>query len=114
MQLSQFELAESAFQKVISLQPKQAGGYRELAELYLRANHNLPQAQLVAQRAVALSISAPAKTAAQSYYILAWSYETQNNLKAAINALQQALRLMPADDIYQRRYNQQQQKLTSP
>ena len=114
MQLSQFELAESAFQKVISLQPEQAGGYRELAELYLRANHNLPQAQQLAQRAVALSISAPAKTAAQSYYILAWSHETQNNLKAAINALQEALRLMPADEIYQRLYHQLQQKLTSP
>ena len=57
---------------------------------------------------------APAKTAAQSYYILAWSYEPQNNLKAAINALQQALRLMPADEIYQRRYHQLQHKLTSP
>ena len=114
MQLSKFELAESAFQKAISLQPKQASGYRELAELYLRANHNLPQAQQLAQRSVALSINTSDKSTAQSYYVLAWSYETQNNLKSAINALQQALRLMPADETYQRLYRQLQQKLTSP
>jgi tetratricopeptide (TPR) repeat protein len=69
MQLKRFDNAEKVFKKVIKLAPKFSGGYRELAQLYLRQATKFPEALDLAKTAVELE-----ETAA-NYFILSWAYD---------------------------------------
>jgi tetratricopeptide (TPR) repeat protein len=53
-QLSRFDDAEKAYKKVIEVAPKRSEGYDALARLYLHFNRNLPEAAVLAARAVEL------------------------------------------------------------
>ena len=108
IKLDQFTLAESAFQKAIAIEPKLAAGYRELAELYLHTNHNLAEAMNLAETAVRLESKAP------NYYILAWACEANHELHQALDALDQAMKLIPGDEKYQRMYDFIKQKISTP
>ena len=97
--LDRFDLAESAFEKAISLAPRRAEGYRELAELYLRANHELADARKLAEKAVEI------KPDAQSYYVLAWACDMNGVHDQALDALERAMKLKPADAKYRQMYD---------
>ena len=97
--LDRFDLAESAFEKAISLAPRRAEGYRELAELYLRANHELADARKLAEKAVEI------KPDAQSYYVLAWACDMNGVHDQALDALERAMKLNPADAKYRQMYD---------
>jgi tetratricopeptide (TPR) repeat protein len=94
MRLRLFDKAETAFRKAITLAPKASIGYRELARLYLRANTNLPQAQKLAQKALALE-----KTA-DNYFIWGWACDVNGDRTGALEAMEQAVELEPENQKY--------------
>ena len=100
LQLGRHRQAESAFQRMVSLAPGQAYGYRELARLHLKTNNNLKQARTWAQQAVTLEPSAP------NYYVLGLVYHRMGDASAALQALQQALQRDPGNQAYQESYRQ--------
>jgi tetratricopeptide (TPR) repeat protein len=92
--LDHFDATERAYRQVQHLQPDWAEGYRALAELYLRANRNLPAAAALARRTVELDPSGA------HYYLLAAASSRNNDRAGALEAIEQALRLSPDEDRY--------------
>ena len=92
--LEHFEATEKAYRQVQHLQPDWAEGYRALADLYLRANRNLPTAVALARRTVELEPSGA------HYYLLAVASSRNNDRAGALEAIEQALRLSPDEDRY--------------
>jgi superkiller protein 3 len=107
MQLKQFDTAEKVFKKVITLAPKFSGGYRELAQLYLKTGTKYPEALKLSQTAAELE-----ETAA-NYFILSWAYDRNGDVSNAISALKRAVELEPENLKYRRMYEQIQKRNSS-
>jgi tetratricopeptide (TPR) repeat protein len=99
--LDHFEEAERAYRKVQELAPQWSAGYRLLAELYLRANRKLAEAQTLAQRTVELEPGGP------QYYVLAVARLRNGDRAGALEAINQAVALSPGEQ----RYHEFQQQL---
>jgi tetratricopeptide (TPR) repeat protein len=93
--LQQFEGAEAAYLKVKQLAPEWDQGYRALAELYLLGNRKLPEAQVLARRAVELAPSGA------HYYLLARVCLKNGDRPAALEAAKHAVALSPGEKRYQ-------------
>ena len=92
--LGQFEQAEKALRTAITMAPTQAAGYRELAQLYLRAKTRQLEARDLAAQAVKL------QPAANHYFLLGWACDVTGDRDRAIDALQQAIALDPNNQSY--------------
>jgi len=93
--LGQFEEAEKALHTAIAMAPTQATGYRELAQLYLRAKTRQLEARDLAAQAVKLEPAAP------HFFLLGWAYDVTGDRARAMEALQHALALDPNNQAYQ-------------
>lgn len=93
--LGQFEQAEKALLTAIAMAPAQADGYRELAQLYLRAKTRQVEARDLAAQAVKL------QPAAGHYFLLGWAYDVTGDRARALEALQRAVALDPQNQAYQ-------------
>ena len=76
--LEHFEAAERSYQTVQELAPKWTEGYRALAELYLRANRKIDQAQVLARKVVDLEPSG------SHFYLLAVACLKNNDRMVAL------------------------------
>lgn len=103
-QLKLFDDAEEAFRKVITLAPQQSAGYRELAGLYLKTGKKLPQARQLAEKALALEVSAA------NYFVLSWACDKNGDTANALSAIKRAVKLEPDNPQYLRFYNLIQQR----
>ena len=106
--LGQFEQAEKALRTAITMAPTQAAGYRELAQLYLRAKTRQLEARDLAAQAVKL------EPAANHYFLLGWACDVTGDRARAIEALQKALTLDPNNQAYQQVLQRITAKGTSP
>jgi len=98
MRLKQLGAAEKAFRKVIEVAPEISGGYRELAQLYLRAGKGFPEARELAEKAVAL------EPTALNYFVLCWACDMNGDSQNAIKAIKRAIQLEPANLKYRNVY----------
>lgn len=103
--LQQWELAEKAYLKVQELAPSWSAGYRGLAELYLRANHEFPAAQRLARKVVELDPTG------SNYYLLGVASYKNNDNRAAVAAMKRALEINPGETRYLE-FLQELQRLT--
>ena len=104
VQLNQFTDAEKVFQKIIASDPNFFGGYRELAQLYLRTETKLPEALKLAKTAVELEETAP------NYFVLSWAYDKNGDVANALLALKRAAELDPDNPKYRQMYEQIQKR----
>ena len=95
--LKRYAAAETAYQKVVDLEPERADGYQALAQCYVVAKRNVDRAPALARRAVQLSPTAPV------YAVLSLACERTGDRAAARQAMQQALQLDPGNADYRRR-----------
>lgn len=93
--LGQFAPAEKALRTAIAMAPTQAAGYRELAQLYLRAKIKQVEARDLADKAVKLEPVAP------HYFLLGWAYDVTGDRARALETLQRAVALDPQNQTYQ-------------
>lgn len=98
IRLKQLGNAEKAFRKAIEVAPDSAGGYRELAQLYLRAGKGYPEARSLAEKAVSL------EPTALNYFVLCWALDMNGDSENAIKAIEQAMQLEPANMRYRNVY----------
>jgi tetratricopeptide (TPR) repeat protein len=98
IQIKQLTNAEKAFRKAIEVAPKSSGGYRELAQLYLRVGRGYPQARALAQKAVELEPNA------LNYFVLCWALDMNGDSKNALKAIEKAIQLEPANMKYRNVY----------
>lgn len=98
IRLGLMDKAEKAYRKAIKLSPEQSAGYRELARLYLRTNKKLPEARQLAEKAVTL------EKIADNYYVFAWAAEVNGDSASALQAMEQATKLEPANLKYRQIY----------
>ena len=98
MRLKQLDKAEKAFRKVIEVAPESSGGYRELAQLYLRAGRGYPEARALAEKAVAL------EPTALNYFVLSWACDMNGDSENALKAIERAIQLEPANLKYRNVY----------
>jgi tetratricopeptide (TPR) repeat protein len=96
MQMRNLPAAEQAFRKVIELAPQSARGYSGLAHLYLQANHKLPEARQLAEKAVAREPSG------FNYYVLSWARDRTGDRTGARAAIKKALQLEPDNPRFRR------------
>jgi tetratricopeptide (TPR) repeat protein len=78
--------------------PKSSGGYRELAQLYLRAGKGYPQARALAEKAVAL------EPTALNYFVLSWALDMNGETENALKAIEKAIQLEPTNMKYRNVY----------
>ena len=102
--LERYDDSEEAFRKLITLAPHKSDGYRELARLYLKTGQNLPEAQSLAERAVAL------EAIATNYFVLGWACYTNGDNAKALPAIKRAIQLDPNNQQYRLLYKQIQQR----
>lgn len=102
--LKQYDDSEEAFRKLITLVPQKSDGYRELARLYLKTGQNLPEAQSLAERAVALEANAA------NYFVLSWAFYTNGDFGNALATIKRAIQLDPDNQQYQLLYKQIQKR----
>jgi len=98
VRLKQTGKAEKAFRKVIEISPGLSGGYRELAQLYLRTGRGYPEARALAEKAVAL------EPTALNYFVLCWACDMNGDSENAIKAILRAIQLEPANLKYRNVY----------
>jgi len=98
IQIKQLGKAEKAFRKAIEVAPKSSGGYRELAQLYLRVGKGYPQARTLAEKAVTLEATA------LNYFVLCWACDMNGDSKNALKAIEKAMQLEPANMKYRNVY----------
>jgi tetratricopeptide (TPR) repeat protein len=96
--LKRYDAAESSFRKALELKPDSSWACRDLAQLYLTAGKNLPEARRLASKAVEL------EPTAQNHFILSWACDKSGDLPAALAAIQKALDLEPQNQRYVRVY----------
>ena len=94
--IERFDEASSSFQSLIERWPKQAAGYRLLAELYVVRDHKLPEAKTLAAKAVQL------EPTAINYFVLGRACKKNDDQADAIKALSEAVRLDPESATYQK------------
>jgi len=97
-QLRRFTDAEEAFRKAIALAPESSIGYRELAQLYLKAERKFPQARELAEKAVAL------EAIAVNYFVLCWASDKNGDTANALKAIERAIHLEPGNLKYKQIY----------
>ena len=90
--------AETAFLKAIAISPKNSIGYRELAQLYLRAGVKLTKARELAEKAVELEASAV------NYFVLSWACDKNDDPASGLKAIEQAIKLEPNNMRYKNVY----------
>ncbi|WP_347246081.1 tetratricopeptide repeat protein [Thermogutta sp.] len=95
-EFKRFDEAEAAYRRAIELTPLEAGGYAALASLYLTAGKRPFDAHVLALRAAAR------EPAPQFFFILAIAAQRDGDSQAALSAAQEAARLDPTNDQYQR------------
>ena len=93
--LKRFDDAEEALSKVIKLAPEESSGYRLLAQLYLETQRNLPKAKELAEKAVAIEVTA------FNYYLLGWACDMNGDTANAFSAVKHAVELDPKNTKYQ-------------
>ena len=98
IRLRQLGDAERAFRKVIEVAPESSGGYRELAQLYLRAGKGYPEARALAEKAVAL------EPTALNYFVLCWACDMNGDSKNALEAIKKSIQLEPNNLRYKNVY----------
>jgi len=98
--LNRYDDSEEAFRKLITLAPRKSDGYRELARLYLKTGQNLPEAQSLAEKAVAL------EPVAANYFVLGWACYTNGDNAKALPAIKRAIQLDPDNKQYPLLYKQ--------
>jgi tetratricopeptide (TPR) repeat protein len=98
IRLRQLGDAEKAFRKVIEVAPESSSGYRELAQLYLRAGKGHPEARTLAEKAVAL------EPTALNYFVLCWACDMNGDPKNALEAITKAIQLEPNNLRYKNVY----------
>jgi len=98
IRLKQLGNAEKAFKKAIEVAPKSSGGYRELAQLYLRADQGYLQARALAKKAVAL------EPTALNYFVLSWACDMNGDSENALKAIEKAVQLEPTNMKYRNVY----------
>ncbi|MFC1792745.1 tetratricopeptide repeat protein [Planctomycetota bacterium] len=98
IRLKQLDNAEEAFRKVIEVAPENSGGYRELAQLYLRAGRGYPEARELAEKAVAL------EPTALNFFVLSWASDMNGDSENALKAIERAIQLEPANSKYRNVY----------
>ncbi|MHC4725901.1 MAG: tetratricopeptide repeat protein [Planctomycetota bacterium] len=106
--LGQFAQAEKALRTAIAMAPNQAAGYRELAQLYLRAKTRQAEARDLAVQAVKL------EPVASHYFLLGWAYDVTGDSTRALEALRRAMALDPQNKSYQQVLQQKTAKETRP
>ena len=84
--------------EAMNVAPERAVGYGELAQLYLGANRNLPDARGLAETAAQL------EPTAANYYVLSWACDKNGDVESALEAMRQAIELAPANEKYKRMY----------
>ena len=102
--LNRFNDSEEAFRKLITLVPQKSDGYRELARLYLKTGQNLPEAQSLAEKAVAL------EAVAANYFVLSWACYANGDNTNALPAIKRAIQLDPDNQQYPLLYKQIQKR----
>ena len=90
--------AEAAFLKAIAISPKNSIGYRELAQLYLRAGVKLTKARELAEKAVELEANAT------NYFVLSWACDKNGDPASGLKAIEQAIKLEPNNMRYKNVY----------
>jgi len=98
------EAAEATFRELCAIAPNRAVGYAGLAELSLRADMTLPEADKVAATAVRL------EPTAWHYFILAAVREKEGDQAGARQALEQAVALDPQNPRYKALYESTRRK----
>jgi tetratricopeptide (TPR) repeat protein len=91
--------AEEAFRMAIRAAPARSEGYRELAQLYLRAGVKLPEAMQLAEKALAL------EPVAMNYFVLSRAYDCNGDPGRALSALKRATELEPGNVNYRQTYD---------
>jgi len=89
-----FDASEAAFRKVQELAPRHDQGYIALAQLYLQADRKLPEARLMAQKAVELA------PVAANYFLLAQAHARGGDRQQALAAIGRAIELDPGNSAY--------------
>jgi tetratricopeptide (TPR) repeat protein len=96
--LKKVDDAEKAFLKAIEVSPKNSIGYRELAQLYLRAGTKLAEARVLAEKAVTL------EAIAVNYFVLSWALDRNGDSANGLKAIEKALKLEPDNSRYKKVY----------
>jgi len=105
---NRFPEAEEALRKAIQLLPDQSDGYREMAQLYLRAQVRLTEARELAEKAVAL------QPVAQNYSVLSRAYDQNGDPARALAAMKRAMELAPTNQMYRQTYNKLRAREAKP
>jgi tetratricopeptide (TPR) repeat protein len=95
LRLKQAAEAEAAFRKVTDLAPGRPEGFFALAQLYLQTNTNRAEALQLAARAVTLAPTAV------NHYVLSQACAMNDDLPAALTAIDKACNLDPRNPQYQ-------------
>jgi len=104
-QMNQMERAEAALQKAVARFPTSALVHTELAHLYLRSQTHYNEALALLRKAVVLDASA------NNYFLLTWAYDVNGDPRAAVNAIQKAMKLEPQNRRYRSTYERIRSKL---
>jgi tetratricopeptide (TPR) repeat protein len=83
---------------VTELSPERPEGYRALANLYLRADRNAPEAKGLVEKLVALRQTGP------NFFLLAVACAKNRDQAGALAAMERAVALDPDNADYQRFY----------
>ncbi len=102
--MNDLEAAEATFRELCAIAPDRAVGYAGLAELSLRTEKTLPEAQALAATAVRL------EPTAWHYFILAAIREKEGDYAGARQALEQAMALDPENPRYRALYESTRRK----
>jgi tetratricopeptide (TPR) repeat protein len=97
-QMGRFSKAEENLRRVTRLGPDYDIGYRELVKLYFSARRKLPEAEVLARKAVAI-----APTAA-NYDLLGWACYLNQRFDEAEAAASKAVEMEPQNEAYGKRY----------
>jgi len=94
IQADRLEEAETPFQRLIELEPRQAAGYAGLAEVYVRLGKDPEHAVQLARTAVQL------EPTASNHFVQAAACERVEDWSGADAALTRAIELNPAEPMY--------------